>query len=224
MSGWQKNRRILISKFMRLFFHLLYHPLAWTYDFVASTVSVGSWKSWVLSSLSYLPGPRVLELGHGPGHLQVALAEKHLQAFGLDASPQMSRIASQRLKKNMVSFRLVRAQAQSAPFPSSWFDQVVATFPSEYIFNPETLQEVHRLLKPGGIAVILPQARITGHGVLHRCAAWLFRLTGQTQPVLDIWRDHVQKPFQHLGMETTLDEIQLPGSVIQVILAEKPKT
>ena len=36
---------------MRLFFRLLYHPFAWTYDGVASAVSMGRWKRWVLAAV-----------------------------------------------------------------------------------------------------------------------------------------------------------------------------
>ena len=59
----------LIQRFMRFFFHLLYHPFAFTYDLVAATVSFGDWKNWVYSILPFINGTRILELGHGPGHL-----------------------------------------------------------------------------------------------------------------------------------------------------------
>ena len=75
-------------RFLRFFFHQLYHGFAWTYDFVAASVSIGRWRGWVLTALPYLEGPRVLELGHGPGHLQLALFESGLAPLGLDASRQ----------------------------------------------------------------------------------------------------------------------------------------
>src|SRR6266545_6817971 len=69
----------LLSKigtgFMRLFFRLLYHPFAWSYDLVAATVSLGRWKGWVKTATGLLTGPRVLELGFGPGHMQTYLVE-----------------------------------------------------------------------------------------------------------------------------------------------------
>ena len=37
----------LIAHLLRIFFHLLYHPFAWTYDFIAWAVSLGRWKDWV---------------------------------------------------------------------------------------------------------------------------------------------------------------------------------
>lgn len=87
----------LRSALMRGFFHLLYHQFAWTYDFVSGVVSIGMWQSWITAMLPFLEGPNILELGPGPGHLQLALARRGLISFGLDASPQMTRMAALRL-------------------------------------------------------------------------------------------------------------------------------
>ena len=76
---------------MRLFFHLLYHSFAWTYDLVASVVSFGRWKGWAKETLKLINGPRVLELGFGPGHLQAGLHAAGMEPFGLDESSQMAR-------------------------------------------------------------------------------------------------------------------------------------
>jgi ubiquinone/menaquinone biosynthesis C-methylase UbiE len=62
----------IIQRFMRVFFHLLYHPFAFTYDLVAAVVSFGHWKDWGMTVLPFIEGTRILELGHGPGHLQRA--------------------------------------------------------------------------------------------------------------------------------------------------------
>lgn len=45
---------MLIRTFMRVFFHLLYHPFAFTYDLVAAVVSFGQWKNWGQSILPLL--------------------------------------------------------------------------------------------------------------------------------------------------------------------------
>jgi 2-polyprenyl-3-methyl-5-hydroxy-6-metoxy-1,4-benzoquinol methylase len=90
--------RKFLAVLMRNFFALLYHQFAWTYDFVAAVVSLGMWKQWVSSTLPYLDGPRVLEIGHGPGHLLLALAEKGLKATGLDESRWMGKIALKKIR------------------------------------------------------------------------------------------------------------------------------
>ena len=61
---------------LRTFFKLLYHQFSWTYDWVASIVSLGEWQNWVSSVLPYIIGPNVLEIGFGPGHLQAARTDQ----------------------------------------------------------------------------------------------------------------------------------------------------
>ncbi len=230
MNNWRIR---FLNFILRRLFYLLYNPFAWTYDFVAAFVSVGKWKDWVLSIQAYLPGPIILELGYGPGHLQRALLENHAkqplayspasQIMGLDASAQMSRQARRRLGKLQLPYKLVQARSQAIPFPAGFFDQVTATFPSEYIYHPDTIQEIARVLKPTGSAVIMPQAQITGRKGLKRLAAWLFRVTGQAFEVDKIWRRMIQQPFLQAGFHTKIEEIILPGSKIQVIIARKTK-
>src|SRR5450830_1634642 len=129
----------LIQILLRPIYYLLYHQFAWTYDLVASMVSLGRWQDWIHSALPYLNG-RVLEIGFGPGHLQFSLNEKDLPSFGLDESRQMARQASRRLRKQGVTSHLSRGYAQYIPFASGVFDSVVATFPAEYIFDSRTLK------------------------------------------------------------------------------------
>jgi ubiquinone/menaquinone biosynthesis C-methylase UbiE len=58
---------------------------AWSYDLVAAVVSLGQWNHWVGSVLPYLPGVNILEIGHGPGHLQ-RLLKRFGQACTCSAS------------------------------------------------------------------------------------------------------------------------------------------
>ena len=92
-----------LSYLFKTAFQLLYHELSWTYDWVAALASAGKWKEWVFCALPYLTGPKVLELGFGPGYLQVKLAEEGFEPFGIDESPQMARHASNKISKLRLS-------------------------------------------------------------------------------------------------------------------------
>src|SRR6202011_2978379 len=46
------------------------------------------------------------------------------------------------------------------------FDAVVSTFPSEYIYDPLTIAEVERVLRPGGRLVIVEGANLLPTGFL----------------------------------------------------------
>lgn len=208
----------LLQKFMRFFFRLLYNEFAWTYDIVAAFVSVGRWNTWLRTALPYIKGVRVLELGHGPGHLQYSLLQRpDLRVYGLDLSQLMGRQAMSRLRRKGCQPALINASAGLLPFPSESMDTVVSTFPSDYIRQKETTREAWRVLKAGGRFVIVPGAWITGKHFLDRMAAWLFRVTGQAPD----WEDRFAKAWQNEGFDTSLEWVEVRGSTVLVIKADK---
>ena len=204
---------------LRFFFHLIYHQLAWTYDLVAAVVSLGRWKGWVQCALPYVKG-RVLEIGYGPGHLQVSLHQHGFEAYGLDESRQMSRQAGRRLKRRGFHANLVRGLAGGLPFPSNSFETVAATFPSETIFAVQALAECRRVLVPGGRLVIIPTAWITGSGRLERLAAWLFQVTGEVGSIGAILPG-MRKRLKSAGLEVRHELVETRGSRVLVLLATK---
>lgn len=170
--------------FVRTFFRLLYHEMAWTYDLVAWLVSLGQWKAWGRAALTRLHGQHVLELGHGPGHLLVAMHRAGLAPVGLDLSPQMGKLARERLHRGgalQARLPLVRARAQELPFRSGAFDSVVSTFPTEFIFDLATLQQVARVMKPQGRAVVV-MGVVFQQGLPARLLKWLYAITFQDEP------------------------------------------
>ena len=204
---------------LRTFFRLLYHQLAWSYDLVASAVSLGRWQAWVNCTLSYLQG-RVLEIGPGPGHLQEGMHRRGMAAFGLDESRQMCRQANRRLRKGGIMPAITRGYAQNLPFPENSFESVAATFPAEFLFDSQALAEAWRVIKPGGRLVLLPVAWITGRRRLDRLAAWLFKVTQEAraiEAVLPGLYEHIQAA----GFVVRHELVELPGSRVLIILAVK---
>lgn len=222
---------------LRFFFHLLYHPFAFTYDLIAATVSFGRWKDWVLSVLPFIEGNRILEIGHGPGHLQRALLSRNVLAVGVDESASMGQLAKRNLIRSLqfkpdstnsanhvayAQINLTRGIAQQLPFANNSFDTVVATFPTEYIFKIETLTEANRVLKPGGRFVILPGATILGRGIVDRALAILFRITGQTPPNLaQILHEQSKQPFSEANFHVQIHELDIKSSLVFILVATK---
>jgi len=204
-------------------FHLLYHQFAWTYDVVSSVVSLGQWREWAACGLPFVSGPRVLEVGHGPGHMLAALRERGFDATGLDLSPQMGRIARRRLAGGDGPARLVRGRAQALPFADASFDGALATFPTAYIIAPATVAALHRILHPGARLVVVPGAQLTGGGPVVRAIDWLYAITGQRDAPDDsttedeFWTRALAGP----GFAVRRHTVTLPASVVTVIVAER---
>ncbi|GAB4416961.1 MAG: class I SAM-dependent methyltransferase [Anaerolineales bacterium] len=213
----------LLTRFLQVFFHLLYGTFAWTYDFVAAVVSIGRWKYWIQTVLPYLTGDRILELGHGPGHLQRILHTRGLLPFGLDYSPQMGKQARENLRRNgYAQHRLTRGEAQNLPFPGQSFDCIVSTFPTEYFYHPNTLAEVRRTLKNGGRYVVLPVAWVTGKGAIDRAAAWLFKVTGQAPSDLSQKvTERLITPIKKAGFTVQTERVKVKFSQALIIIAFK---
>ncbi len=201
-------------------FRLLYNELAWTYDIVAWTVSLGHWTEWVESALDELnPGTNshILELAHGPGHLQQRMIGRGLAPTGLDLSPAMGRIAKARLTKISPAPALVRGQAQSLPFATDQFDGVVCTFPTPFIFEQQTLDEARRVLKPGRTLVILLGAQLTGPGPLSAFIEWLYKITGQREGLPSQWMDR----FETAGLTADYVYKTIDSARVLMIIAKK---
>ncbi len=213
----------LVSRFMRFFFHHFYHSFAWTYDFVAAIVSIGRWNEWIRTVIPFVQGTKILEIGPGPGYLQCLLRDQGLSVIGLDESTQMIRLAKHRLKKaDYKTIHLARGLAQALPFPDAKFDTIISTFPSEYIFDPNTLSDIHRVLRDDGHFIVLPAAWIVGRKILDRAAAWLFQITGETpKNLIEVVRERFIRPLEQAGFKVVNRQIEVKSSIVLILIANK---
>ena len=204
-----------MKRLLRLFFRLLYHQLAFVYDLVAASVSFNRWKDWVMSVIPFIEGNRILEIGHGPGHLQRVLVGRQGVAVGIDESAQMGYLA----KRNTDgSARLTRGLAQHLPFPSGSFDTIVSTFPADYINDARTLGEVWRCLSNGGRFIVLPVA-----WPKNPFLDWLFRVTGESpSEAVELVMSKFKAPLVQAGFETEVRMLDVRSSLLLIVVAKKP--
>jgi len=208
------NPRFLMQAFLRLFFKLLYHQFAFTYDLVAAAVSFNRWKDWTREILPHIEGTRILELGFGPGHLQRLLRRDGWFAVGIDESPQMTRLAR---RNTNGAANLTLGLAQQLPFASGSFDTIVSTFPSEYIFDPRTLAEARRCLMDRGRLTVLPVAMPKS-----RALEWLYKVTGESPSESEeVVKKKLKEPFLRAGFSTEIKIVELRSSRLFIVVAEK---
>ena len=207
---------------LRIFFRLLYHEFAWSYDLVANLVSFGRWQEWVRRVIPFLTEGEVLELGFGPGHLQLALLESGQQAYGLEFSPQMLGQSKRRLLSAGFQPNLLRGDGRFLPFQDGAVPNVVATFPTEYLFQKDTLSEIARVLTTSGRLIVLPMVFITGRGILHRFVAWLYQVTGQSLPQEAIRQHDLFAAFTAAGFTVSQHVVEERGASLLVIEAVLP--
>jgi ubiquinone/menaquinone biosynthesis C-methylase UbiE len=104
-------------------------------------------------------GPRscVLEIAPGPGYLAIELAKlTGCRMVGVDISHTFIRIANENARKAGVDIAFDHGDAADLPLPADGFDFVVCTAAFKNFTRPlDTLNEIHRVLKPGGTALII---------------------------------------------------------------------
>jgi ubiquinone/menaquinone biosynthesis C-methylase UbiE len=100
-------------------------------------------------------GARVLEIAPGPGYLAVEMARLGFDVTGLDISKTFVEIATEHAHAAGVSADFRQGDVAAIPLPTGSFDRVVSQAAFKNFADPVTaLDEIHRVLRPGGIAVI----------------------------------------------------------------------
>lgn len=128
----------------------VFTDIAERYDRLNAVLSFGRDQAWRRSVLQHLPSGRLLDLGAGTGAANEIFGERTVVA--LDPSPEM-------LALNDTSMKVI-AVGERLPFVDESFDAVF----SAYVFRNldsvgETMKEVRRILRPGGVAGILDLSR-----------------------------------------------------------------
>jgi len=102
------------------------------------------------------PGGRVLEIAPGPGFCAIEIARTgKYDVTGLDISESFVRIARDNAAAAGVAVDFRHGNASAMPFPDASFDFVVCSAAFKNFSDPVgALDEIHRVLKPGGRASI----------------------------------------------------------------------
>ena len=157
----------MISHLRRCLFETLYKN-KYLYRFASTVPFAGQWRVWQRLVLSRLHGHDVLELGCGLGDLLADMSDAGYACLAVERSPQMVEAARETLHRRNLSTTasVIQGSVQHLPFSNASFDTVVSAFPSEYIYDPDTIAEVERVLRSGGRFIVVEGANLLPIGFL----------------------------------------------------------
>jgi ubiquinone/menaquinone biosynthesis C-methylase UbiE len=151
-------------------------------------------------------GGDVLEVAPGPGYMAIELARSRPGAYritGLDISRSFVRIASENARAAGVRIDFRHGDVARMPFADDAFDVVTCTAAFKNFPDPvAALDEMHRVLRPGGTAMIFDMRKDAPRTAIDRevqdmrlsplsafVTRWIFRLVllraAYTRPALE---------------------------------------
>jgi demethylmenaquinone methyltransferase/2-methoxy-6-polyprenyl-1,4-benzoquinol methylase len=139
----------------------MFDQISSTYDRVNRIVSLGQDERWRKSVARHLPLKvhlEVLDLATGTGdQIGALLKENHSihRAIGIDLADEMLALARKKFASRK-GIEFIHADAQHLPFKDASFDAATFSFGIRNVEEPlKALQEMRRVLKPKGRALIL---------------------------------------------------------------------
>jgi ubiquinone/menaquinone biosynthesis C-methylase UbiE len=194
----------------------------WLYDGISrlAALSVGGeaqFRQLALQGLTFDSDSQILDLCCGSGQATEFLLTLSPNVTGLDASPR----SLQRAQNNVPNATYVEAFAENMPFADDQFD-VVHTSAALHEMQSEQLwqiiQEVYRVLKPGGLFTLVdfhpPTNPIFWPGVA--MFFWLF----ETETAWQLLKTDLPQLLTQVGFTVPAPKLYAGGS-LQVIQARK---
>ncbi len=142
----------------------MFDDIAYRYDFLNRLLSFGidrRWRRFAVSQLSIPKNGRVLDIATGTCDVALEVAEQtdpSVTIVGEDFTQGMLVQGQSKLKESPHGSRimLVNAPCEEIPHPDECFDGITIAFGIRNVVDRQAgLNEMYRVLKPGGRAVIL---------------------------------------------------------------------
>ncbi len=156
------------------------------------------------------PGGRCLDMGCGPASVFEPLDERGYKYVGLDIAHSMLKEGRERCGGKPL---LLAGDVSQTPFVDSCFDVVLAMGLMDYLDDESSYyREVHRILKPGGIAIITYSNKHSYASFVRACARPLLKLSGAKNRVLGsavMTRSHIVKIEKNRLQENGFDTLDV---------------
>jgi demethylmenaquinone methyltransferase / 2-methoxy-6-polyprenyl-1,4-benzoquinol methylase len=149
--------------------HKVFEKISDNYDKMNSVISFQQhlkWRKDTMKRMNVQKGSKALDVCCGTADWTIALAEAvgpSGEVTGLDFSQNMLNVGIEKVKNlGLKHVNLVHGNAMELPFPDNSFDYVTIGFGLRNVPDYlQVLKEMHRVLKPGGIAVCLETSQPT---------------------------------------------------------------
>lgn len=157
-------------------------------------------SAWLRDTLGLGPGKTVLDLGAGTGKFTPRLVDTGATVIAVEPVPAM--LAN--LSAALPQVRALAGTATAIPLPDASVDAVVCAQAFHWFATPEALDEILRVLKPGGKLGLVWNLRDASVPWVARLDAIVNEAEGDTpRYYTGAWR----RVFPHAGL-TPLQEIQ----------------
>lgn len=141
----------------------MFDTISEEYDGLNRVISLGSdvaWRKKVIKLVAAKNVESVLDIATGTGDLAIQFAENTTakRIVGLDLSEGMLSVARKKVVEKSFAKKIefVQGDSEALPFEDNSFDAITVSFGIRNFENLEKgLSEIHRVLKKGGIFVIL---------------------------------------------------------------------
>ena len=210
-SGYYRNEFDIIAPF--------YDPMIRFFAFF-----FGGEEKLRKNALNLIPvrvGSRIMDIGCGTGTTALLLSEKVMdegRVIGIDLSLRMLQIAREKTGDGRVL--LFRGNAEEVPCPDGTFDFVTIFFVLHEMIREgrqNALREIHRILRPGGKALICDYHH-PDNG-LGRLLLRLFLLV-ERKTAKDMVRKGLFSEVQKAGFSASSQRLSA-GGLIQLVLLVK---
>ncbi|MGY5849641.1 class I SAM-dependent methyltransferase [Salegentibacter sp. F14] len=178
-----------------------YNRVASYYDWLEKPMEKGKFSKWRRELVKQAYG-KTLEIGVGTGK-NISHYPKDIELFAIDFSPNMLSKAKSRKGSGPIDIHFLEMDVQNMDFNDNTFDTVVTSCVFCSVPDPiKGLQEIRRVLKPGGQLLMLEHVR-SENKVLGRFMDWLNFIP------LNIWGANINRETENNIKEAGFSNIEV---------------